>query len=229
VGALCALLGGCLGVAHYLIDYSLFGALGVLTDDPSIGNGPVTRFFTLSLLLCALSLSSLGPIGLYGAVVARSGRPGLLAGAGALFTAASSALWLPTSGYAAVHALASGSDLFAPFEWVWNVGTFVIEPAVLFWFLGLLLLGIAAVREDRLPRGLRVLPLALFALVLPSYALGHRLEMGGNPVAAAVVSGFVQSLPFVGVALLGWVLLRNLGAQEAPYGSVEGVEDAGGD
>ena len=85
-GALCALLGGSLGVTFHLISYSLLGALGILTGDHSYGNGPFMRFFTLSLLLGALSLSSLGLFGLYGAVVARSGRPVLLAGAGALFS-----------------------------------------------------------------------------------------------------------------------------------------------
>jgi hypothetical protein len=159
------------------------------------------------LLLGALSLSSLGLFGLYGAVVARTGRPGLLAGGGAILSAGSAVLWLATSGYAAINQLASGSALFAPFEWLWNTGTFVIPKAILFWFLGLLLLGIAAAQQP-LPIRLRVVPLTLFALILPSYLLGSHFETVGNPVIGAIVMGFVQGLPFVGVTLLGWVLLK---------------------
>jgi hypothetical protein len=222
-GALCALLGGSLGVAYHLINYSLLGALNILTGDHSYGNGPFMRFFTLSLLLGALSLSSLGLFGLYGAVVARSGRPGLLAGAGAVFSAGSAVLWLATSGYAAISQLAYGSALFAPFEWLWNTGTFVIPKAILFWFLGLLLLGIAAARQP-LPIRLRVVPLALFALIVPSYLLGSHFETVGTPVTSVIVMGFAQSLPFVGVALLGWVLLKGddvepLAASGGPVGS----------
>jgi hypothetical protein len=210
-GALCALLGGSLGVAYHLINYSLLGALNILTGDYSYGNDPFTMFFTLSLFLCALSLSSLGLFGLYGAVVARTGRPGLVAGAGAIFSAGSAMLWLATSGYAAINQLAYGLAFFAPFKWLWNTGTFVIPKAILFWFLGLLLLGIAAARQP-LPIRLRVLPLALFALIVPSYLLGSHFETVGNPVTGAIVMGFAQSLPFAGVTLLGWVLLKDYDA-----------------
>jgi len=226
-GALCALLGGSLGVAFHLIEYSLLGALGILTGDYSYGNGPFARFFAFSLLLGALSLSSLGLFGLYGAVVARSSeaRPGLLAGAGAISSAAAAFLWLTISGYGAVHDLASGSVFFAPFEWLWNAGTLVIGPATLFWFLGLLLLGIAAASQP-LPRRLRVLPLALFALIVPSYLQGGYLETVGSPVVSVIVTGFAQGLPFAGVAILGWVLLRDYDAE--PLAVSDGpVESAG--
>lgn len=208
-GALCALVGGIMGVAFHLIEYSLLGAIGILTGD-IYGNDP----FTFSLLLGALSLSSLGLFGLYGAVVARSSgaRPGLLAGAGAIFSAASAFLWLLTSGYGAVHDLASGSAFFAPFEWLYNAGALIIGPAMMFWFLGLLLLGISAALRP-LPRRLRILPLVLFALILPSYDLGSYFETVGSPVTSVIVMGFAQSLPFVGVAVLGWVLLRDHDAE----------------
>ena len=227
-GALCALLGGVLGVAFHLIEYSLLGALGILTGG-SYGSDPFARFFTLLLLLGALSLSSLGLFGLYGTVVARSGRPGLLAGAGAVFSAAAAFLWLSISGYGAVHNLASGTAFFAPFEWLWNAGALLIGPAMVFWFLGLLLLGIAAARERRLPRLLRVLPLVLFAIIAPSYELGVYFEMVGNPVTAVIVMGFAQGLPFVGVALLGWVLLRDdaAGPPVASDGPDGGTREAG--
>jgi hypothetical protein len=228
-GALCALLGGVLGVVYHLINYSLLGALNIVTGD-FFGNDPFMRFFTLSLLLGALSLSSLGLFGLYGAVVVRSGRPGLVAGAGALFSTGSAALWLATSGYAAINQLAYGAALFASFEWLWNTGTFVIPTAILFWFFGLLLLGMAAARENRLPTRLRALPLALFALILPSYLLGSHFETVGNPVTGVIVMGLAQSLPFAGVALLGWVLHKGYDAEPltVPSGSVESAGVARG-
>jgi hypothetical protein len=187
-------------------------------------------FFELSLLLGALSLSSLGLLGLYGAVVARSERPGLLAGTGALFSAGSAVLWLATSGYAPVSMLASGSALFAPFEWLRNTGTFVIPVAMLLWFVGFLLLGIAAFRRP-LPVRLRLLPLALFAIMVPSYLLGHYFAFAtaGPSGTAIVVMGFAQSLPFVGTALLGWVLLKAYDDADEPLAvSGASAESTGG-
>ena len=226
-GALCALVGGIMGVTLHLIG-SLLGVLSILTGYYSYGGGPLVQLFTLSLFLGALSLSSLGLFGLYGAVVARSGRPGLAAGVGLGFSTAAAVLWLATSGYAVVSQLASGSALFAPFEWLWNAGSSVIPKAILFWFLGLLLLGIAAARQ-RLSSRLRILPLALFALIVPSYLLRDH-DFGtvfGNPVMAGVATVLGQSLPFAGVALLGWVLLEDhdagpLPASGRPAGSAGG-------
>jgi hypothetical protein len=226
-GALCALVGGILGVAFHLIEYSLLGALGILTGNHSYGNGPLAMFFTLSLLLGALSLSSLGPFGLYGAVVARSGRPGLLAGAGAILAAVSAALLLATSGYAAVHQVASGWALFRPFEWLWYAGSAVLPVAFAAWFLALLTLGGAAALERRLPVLLRIAPLAVLALAALGYEFGGWFEMvGGSPVANAVVMGFGQGLPFAGVALLGWVLLKDNDTEQLA-GAGNPVESAG--
>jgi hypothetical protein len=142
-GALCALLGGIMGVVLQLIG-SFLGVLSILTGVYSYGTRPLMQLFTLSLLLGAFSLSSLGLFGLYGAVVARSSeaRPSPLAGAGAISSAAAAFLWLSIGGYAIVNQLASGSALFAPFEWLWNTGSFVVPKAILCWFLGLLLWGV---------------------------------------------------------------------------------------
>jgi hypothetical protein len=148
-----------------------------------------------------------------------------VAGAGAVFSAGSAVLWLATSAYCAISQLASGSAFFAPFEWVWNTGTFVIPKAILFWFLGLLLLGITAARRPLQGR-LRVLPLVLFALMVPSYLLGSHFETVGNPVTGAVMMGLVQSLPFVGVTLLGWVLLKGHDAE--PLAASGGPADSTG-
>jgi hypothetical protein len=264
-GAKCALVGGSLGVSYFFLYPLLLGALmSILTEAFPYGSDPFTMFFMPSLLFGALSLSSLGLLGLYGAVVARSGRPGLLAGTGALFSAGSAVLWLATSVYFPIYMLASsGSALFAPFEWVWNTGTFVIPVAMLLWFLGFLLLGIAAFRQplparlhllplalfalivssyllggyywvpfgktkaillwfvgflllgittvrEPLPVRLRVLPLALFAFIVPSYSLGHYFTFAaaGPSGTETIVMGLAQSLPFVGIVLLGWVLLK---------------------
>ena len=226
-GALCALLGGIMGVALRLIG-SLLAALSILTGYYPYGSGPLVQLFTLSLFLGTLSLSSLGLFGLYGAVVGRSGRPGLLAGAGAICSAAAAFLWLSIGGYAIASQLASGSALFAPFEWLWNTGSFVIPKAILCWFLGLLLLGIAVARQP-LPARLRILPLALFALMVPSYLL-RDYDFGtvfGNPVIAGIVMVFAQSLPFFAIASLGWVLLKDYDADEPLAVSGGPVESAG--
>jgi hypothetical protein len=297
-GALCALVGGTLGVAYnlyYPISYSLRVAINVLTGDGLTGayyvHDPFAMFFTLSLHLGALSLSSLGLFGLYGAVVARSGRPGLLAGAGAAFSSVSAVLWLATSGYSAVGQLATGSAFFAPFEWVRNTGSFVVPLAMLSWFVGFLLLGIAAARQplpvrlrvlplalfalivssfllgegyywvapfgmtralliwfvglllvgvatarQPLPVRLRVLPLALFALIMPSYWLGGYLgaqfESSLTPIEPSVMATIVvrvaANLPFVGIALLGWVLLKGHDAADEPLAVSGGLAESAG-
>jgi hypothetical protein len=284
-GALCALVGGLLGVAYHLISYLLFLALDALKGE-FYWDDRFTMFFTNSLWLGALALSSLGLLGLYGAVVGRSERPGLLAGAGAVFSTISAALWVATCGYAAIGLLASGSALFAPFEWLWNTGTFVIPVAMLLWFVGFLLLGIAAFRRplpvrlrvlplapfalivsgyllgwyyvipfgtttamlswfvvlsllglatarQPLPVRLRVLPLALFALMVPSYLLGEYFGTLYQPsVTATIVMRLAQSLPFVGIALLGWVLLKAYDDADEPLavsgGSAQSVGGAAG-
>jgi hypothetical protein len=209
-GAKCALVGGSLGVSYFFLYPLLLGALmSILTETFPYGSDPFTMVFQPSLLLVALSLSSVGLFGLYGAVVARSGRPGLLAGTGALFSAGSAALWLATSVYFPMYMLVRGSALFAPFEWLWYTGAFVTPVAMLFWFVGFLLLGIAAFRQP-LPARLRLLPLALFAFIVPSYLLGHYFTFAaaGPSGTETIVMGLAQSLPFVGIVLLGWVLLK---------------------
>ena len=224
-GALCALIGGSLGIAFHLIEYSLLGALNISTEGSYVSD-PFTRFFTFTMLLGALSLSSLGLFGLYGAVVAHSGRPGLLAGAGAIFSAASASLWLSISGYGVVHSLASGTALFAPLEWLWYAGSALLPLAFVSWFLGFLTLGVAAAMGRRLRTRLRILPLVLFAFIALSYEFGGWFETVGSPVLSVVVMGIGQGLPFAGVALLGWVLLRDHTGESPPEsdGPVEAPE-----
>lgn len=233
-GALSALLGGILGVAFFLSGQVLYatGNFG-----PS-SLGPFAEFFIDKLLLCALPLSSLALFGLHGVLVAssREARPGLASfvGAGAVFSTASALLWLAMSGYAVANELASGSTLFAPFEWLWYTGAFVGPLAVLFWFLGLLLLGTAAARQRRLPGHLRALPLGLFALAVPSCMAWLGVpgvpRIIANSETAMLVLGFAPTLLFVGVASLGWALLGvahggDAGPLAAPGGPEEGAAE----
>ena len=234
-GALSALLGGILGVTFFLSGQLLYA-----TGNSAPGSlGPFAEYFRDKLLLCALPLSSLGLIGLHGALVARSreDRPGLasFAGAGAVFSTASASLWLAICGYAIANELASGSPLFAPFEWLWHTGAFVGPLAVLSWFLGLLLLGTAAARQRRLPGHLRALPLGLFALAVPGCTAW--LGVPGVPrivadsETAMLFLGFAPTLLFVGVASLGWALLGaapaggDAGSLPAPGGPEEGAAE----
>ncbi len=209
-GGLSALSGGVLGTTLFLIGYSHLGWLGIGTDEQS-GDALFVESLGLSLLLFAISLSSLGLLGLHGAMTARSGRPGRLAGAGAAFAAVSAVLWAVMSWYVVVSGIGvfhePGSYIFVPFAWMWPTGILAGKAATLCWFAGYLLLGIAVARE-RLPVGLRVLPLAVVALVPVSSLLAGIVASNAYRLATHIILGFDYSLPFVGMALLGWALFK---------------------
>jgi hypothetical protein len=79
-----------------------------------------------------------------------------------------------------------------------------------------------------LPARLRVVPLALFVLIVPSYLLrGYFETVFGNPVMTAIVAGLGQSLPFFAIALLGWVVLKDYDAEEPLAVSGGSAESAG--
>jgi hypothetical protein len=59
-------------------------------------------------------------------------------------------------------------------------------------------------------------PLVVFALAVAGYLFGGLFETLGSPVVAVIVMGFGQSLPFVGIALLGWVLLKGSRSRRRP-------------
>jgi hypothetical protein len=86
------------------------------------------------------------------------------------------------------------------------------------WFVGLLLLGVAAYRT-RLPGRLRVMPLAVVALVPASVLL---------PAFTTVGMPLVTSLPFIGAALLGWFLLGSIDGDglAAPARAESGIATA---
>jgi hypothetical protein len=141
---------------------------------------------------------------------------------------------LAICGYAIANELASGSALFAPFEWLWYTGAFVGPLAVLSWFLGLLLLGTAAARQRWLPGHLRALPLGLFALAVPGCMAwlgvpGVPQIVAGSETAMLFL-GFAPTLLFVGVASLGWALLGvapgdAVGSLAAPGSPEEGAAE----
>ena len=182
-GGLSALLGGSLGtVAYYL---------GVSVSLP----------ISAGVLLLSVLLSTFGLLGLYGTLVAPSGHPGRLAAAGAVLAVASVGSWL-----------AVGAFWLLALSWGWpGYPTHVASAAGLsFWFVGLLLLGVAALKA-RLPGRLRFLPLSVAALVPLSVLL---------PAFTALAMPLVVSLPFLGMALLGWFLLKSEGADRLAASSV---------
>ncbi len=161
------------------------------------------------LLLCGL-LSTFGLFGLYGTLATPSGRPGRLATAGAVLALASVGSWLALGVFGALT-----------LAWEWAIGpTHVAAAAALCcWFVGLLLLGVAALRA-RLPRRLRVLPLTVVALVPVSLFLPAFVSFG---------MPLVTSLPFLGSALLGLVMFQNRGtvADAAPVPVAGGAATGG--
>ena len=177
---------------------ALFG--GVLGTVASYFGISVSLPLSFVALLVAVVFSTLGLFGLYGTLAAPSGRPGRLAIVGAVFAAASAVSWLAQGAFVAL-------------SMVWDWAAVPILPiqaatatALGCWLAGLLLLGVAAYRT-RLPGWLRVLPLAVFALVPVSVML---------PGLTTLASPLVVSLPFLGTALLGWALLRSPAADIIP-------------
>ena len=144
------------------------------------------------VLLLSVLLSTLGLFGLYGTLATTSGRPGRLAAAGALLATASVVSWLMLGVFWALGAI-----------WVWMAVPMHVATAVAVccWFAGLLLLGVAAL-STRLPGRLRILPLTVAVLVPVSVML--------LPLFAPLGT-LVTNLPFLGIALLGWFLLRSAG------------------
>lgn len=151
------------------------------------------------MLMFSALLSTLGGFGLYGTLVASSGHPpGRVASAGAAITAASSISWL------ALGALAAASVV-----WGWASAPVHVATVAAFccWFVGLLLLGVTAFGA-RLPGRLRILPLTVVALVPLSVLL---------PMFTTVGMPLVINSPFLGMSILGLVLLRYQGvAAETP-------------
>ena len=169
----------------------LGGALG--TGAYFLGAYPSLPGSFVAMVLSSL-LSTLGLIGLYGTLAESSDGPdpGRLATAGALLTALSVVSWLVLGAFWAVS-----------LAWSWAIGPTYVAIAVASGcgFAGLLLLGLDALKT-RLPWCLRILPITLASLTPVSVALTFF-----SPVGVSLTLG----LPFLGTALLGWALLKNVG------------------
>lgn len=226
-GALLALAGGVLGAAYYLIGLvwlvPVATASSALEEANAIGRYPVAFEFVLipgiAFVLCILGL-----VGLYGKLVSldpASGRttiPGRVVGTGAVLVVLSAASWLALTGYRFVKELASGPATAAYQEREIHLENALAAAGGFGWFAGLLLLGIAALRAQSLPRSLRILPLAV-AMLLPTTLIFSALLLppanSGPDLGTNLLLTFVSILPFLGSALLGWTLLTSRRGAEA--------------
>ena len=198
-GALSALVGGLLGVA-----YSVAFTVAINGSTP---DGPAwwDSRYTGQILFLATFLSVLGIFGLYGTLVARSGHPDRLAMAGVAFGALSAASILAQHAYRSAELLGWLRPPGGGFSW-WEMNSYLIFDMLGMGgcVVGLLLLGVSAFRV-RLLGPLSVLPFVVAALWPASIALLIVLNMSGID-RFSWLSG---TLPFLGAALSGWVLLRH--------------------
>jgi hypothetical protein len=210
-GAFSSLLGGVLGAAYQL-------SFVVSPMGSSYAAGPV--FETVSLLAIPFSalLCILGLFGVYGTLVARPGRPGGLAGTGAALAVLSAVSWLLLSGYLAAGELGRGLFGVSYFDWGLPVVEILGATGLGGWVVGLALLGVTAFRA-RLFGSLRALPFAVAALWPASIILAVVLARFGY---FPTLHG---SLPFLGSAFLGWVLLASR-ASEHPAAAPSGAPGA---
>jgi hypothetical protein len=200
-GALSALLGGTLGVA-YSVAYTLAINSGT-PDGPAWWN---PRFFEIHFVGTLLAV--LGMFGLYGALVVRSGRPDRFALAGAAFGVLSVASVLANH----VFNIAIISGWLRPSVgsyswWLMNMQLVFDALGMGACAVGLSLLGVSAFRT-RLFGRLSALPFVVAALWPASIALLILMNTSGIHWMH-YVSWLSGTLPFLGAAFSGWVLLRN--------------------
>lgn len=207
-GALCALLGGSLGVA-YSVAYTLF-TNRYTPDGLAAWWDPR---FTGQILFLATFLSVLGVFGLYATLVARSGHPGRLALAGAAFGVLSATAIL------ALHALRMAMmvgwwrpPVEGGFSW-WETSMQIFDYCGIGGcVVSVLLLGASTFRM-RLLGSLSALPFVVAALWPVSITLLILLNTSGMEWANHV-SWLSGTLPFLGAAFSGWVLLRSRPAEQ---------------
>ena len=206
-GALCALLGGTLGVA-YSVAYSLL-TNGSTPDRAAAwwDHAP-----TGQILFLATFLSVLGIFGLYATLVAQEGHPGRLALAGAAFGVVSATAIL------ALHALRMAMmvgwwrpPMQEGFSWWLAIMQVLDYCGIGGCVVSLLLLGVSAFRM-RLLGSLSTPPLVVAALWPVSIALLVVLNTSGMEWAEHV-SWLSGTLPFLGAGFSGWVLLRSRPAE----------------
>jgi hypothetical protein len=153
-------------------------------------------------LALATVLSILGIVGLYGTLVAHSGRPDALAVSGASLAALSAVSLLALFAYITAGSLGwlhpSGEDMF----WLEQRRTVLLqEVGIGAYALGLLLVGTSAFRA-RLFGRLSALPLVVASLWPASIGLLLLLNTSGM-----VYQALIGALPYFGAALLGWEML----------------------
>jgi hypothetical protein len=200
-GALSALLGGTLGVA-----YSVAFTLAINNGTPDGAAWWDSRFIG-EIPFVATFLSVLGIFGLYGTLVARSGRPDRLALAGAAFAALSAACILALRAHHSAIMLGWVRPSVEGFSWLMSMSLVLDVLSMGGCVVGLSLLGVSAFRT-RLFGSLSALPFVVAALWPASTALLILMNTSGIHWMN-YVSWLSGTLPFLGAALLGWVLLRN--------------------
>ena len=197
-GALCALVGGLLGVA-YSVAFTV-AINGSTTDGPAWWDAR----FVGQILFLATFLSVLGILGLYATLVAHSGRPDRFALAGAAFGVLSATAIIVQKAFTITMMAGWLRPGLQGFPW-WIRGMQISEVLGMgACVVGLLLLGVSAYRT-RLFGSLSALPFVVAALWPASIALLVSLNMAGMD-RFSWLSG---TLPFLGAAFSGWVLLRN--------------------
>jgi hypothetical protein len=168
--------------------------------------------FTGQILFLATFLSILGILGLYATLVVSSDHPGRLGLAGAAFGVLSATAIL------ALHALRMAmmvgwwTPMQEGFPW-WVTSMQILDYCGIGGcVVSLLLLGVSAFRM-RILGTLSALPLVVAALWPASIALLVVLNTSGMEWAKHV-SWLSGTLPFLGAAFSGWVLLRSRPAEQ---------------
>ena len=203
MGALSSLVGGLLGATTFVPYFVPYLSRGNVEATDTLTTGQVS-LGSLHALALATVLSILGIVGLYGTLVAHSGRPDALAVSGASLAALSAVSLLALFAYITAGSLGwlhpSGEDMF---WWEQRRTVLLQEVGMGAYALWLLLVGTSAFRI-RLFGRLRALPLVVASLWPASIGLLLLWDRSGLVLRTELIIG---ALPFLGAALLGLVML----------------------
>jgi hypothetical protein len=233
LGALCALLGGSLGMACILALFlSPMGRWYVATNSwPFTEESPIAGTLSSDILFAATLVSCSAMFGLYGTLVAQAsrGQPRRLVGAGSALAALSAVSLLVMKGYQFAERL---GWLWSPeggyYWWEMHRHTILFAVGLCSCVVGLTLLGVSAFRTRLFVVGpWRALPFVVGTLWPASIALTIVL----NVAQIRYYPLFFGNLPFLSSALLGWVLLKHqpthrlAAAGAATSGTLRGVAE----